>query len=162
MRLVLPLLLSLSLYGCGGECRAPTELLGGTLEGSLDGVAWSASDATWAEAGSAVQINHTMVDDHMLSIVLNSASDTQAVLDLLAAEALPFEVLLGEGDAGGWAVVYTPGGSYSTGNASGGSLTIADRDGDQLLGCLHFEAATNDGESIVFEDGLFRVPLREE
>jgi hypothetical protein len=28
------------------------------------------------------------------------------------------------------------------------------------LGCLQFEAATNDGESIRFEDGAFRMEQR--
>ena len=152
------------LQACSDECRAPDDLASGVLEGTLDGEMWKASDAAWAEAGASLQLGHSMVDGVMMSIVINSASDTQPVQDLLDRQELPFEVLLGEGDDGGWVTVYREGStaSYHTQNAAGGSMTFAAREGDDLLGCMQFDAATNDGESISFVDGYFRFGLRED
>ncbi len=163
MRALLFLPLALSLYGCGGECRAPDDLGSGTLEGSLDGAAWSTSDATWAETGEQLLIGHSMVDGIMMSAVIHTTADSRPVQDLLEREEFPFDVILGEGEDGGWVTVYREGetASFHTQNAAGGTLTIASREGDDLLGCLHFSAATNEGDSVGFEDGFFQLAYRE-
>ena len=162
MRVLALLPLALALHGCAGECPGSNDLLGGVLEGQLDGAAWQATDAAWAEAGASLQLGHSMVDGVMMSIVINSASDSQPVQDLLDRDELPFEVILGEGEDGGWVTVYRDGStaSFHTQNAAGGSMIISAMDGDQLLGCLQFEAATNDGDSISFEGGAFRMEKR--
>lgn len=154
--------LVLALQGCSDECRAPKDILGGVLEGLLDGQEWRADDATWAEAGASLQLGHTMVDGVMMSIVINAASDTLPVQDLLERDELPFDVILGEGEDGGWVTVFrdVSTASYHTQNAAGGTMTFASREGDDLLGCIQFEAATNDGDSISFEDGFFRFQRR--
>lgn len=162
MRPCVLLPLALALYGCSDVCRAPDDLASGAIEGSVDGAPWAAVDGTWATAGESVQIGHTMADGIMLSIVINAASDTQPVLDLIERDELPFEVVLREGEDGGWATVYRDGetASFHTGNASGGVMSFASKQGDDLLGCLSFEAATNDGDSMNLDDGLFRLALR--
>jgi hypothetical protein len=162
-RLVLLPLLALSLAGCApGDCKVPAELLPGVFEGSLDGAAWQTTDASWAEAGASLQLGHSMVDGVMMSIVLNHASDSQPVQDLLDAEELPFEVILGAGEDGGWVTVYQDDStsSFHTQNAAGGVLTFSARDGDILEGCMHFEAATNDGDQVSSEEGVFRFEKR--
>jgi hypothetical protein len=148
--------------GCSDVCPGSNDLGSGVLEGTLDGQAWTTTDAAWAEAGASLQLGHSMVDGVMMSIVINSASDTQPVQDLLEREELPFDVILGEGEDGGWVTVYRDGStsSFHTQNAAGGIMTFAAREGDDLLGCMHFEAATNDGDSISFEDGLFGFARR--
>ncbi len=161
-RLVLLPLLALALYGCAGDCQVPSDLLPGVLEGNLDDQAWRTTDASWAEAGASLQLGHSMVDGVMMSIVLNFASDSQPVQDLLEAEELPFEVILGAGEDGGWVTVYQDDStsSFHTQNAAGGVLTFSARDGDILEGCMHFEAATNDGDQVSFEEGVFRFEKR--
>jgi len=164
MRILALLPFALLLQGCSSDCRAPTDLLGGTFEGVMDGEAWAAGDATWTYTGSQVLIGHSMVDGVMMSMVIHTAIDTQPVVDLLDREELPFEVLLGEGEDGGWVTVYRDGStsSFHTQNAAGGSVIIAERDGDQLLGCIQFDAATNDGDGMSFEEGFFRLEFRED
>ncbi len=144
MRILAPLSVPLLLQACSGDCRAPTDLLGGAYEGVLDGEAWAASDATWTYTGEQVLIGHTMADGVMMSMVVHTAIDSQPVVDLLDREELPFEVLLGEGEDGGWVTIYRDGStsSFHTQNAAGGSVTFAELEGDQLLGCIQFDAAT--------------------
>jgi hypothetical protein len=162
MRPIALLPLAFALLGCTDVCKAPDQLASGALEGSADGAPWAANDATWSLAGSSVQIGHTMADGLMFSIVINAASDSQPVVDLIDREELPFEVVLREGEDGGWATVYRDGetSSFHTGNAGGGVMSFAAKEGDELLGCISFEAATNDGDSMSFDDGLFRLELR--
>lgn len=155
--LLLPLL-SL-LLGCSDECRAPGDLRGGVMEATIDGQPWSTDAATWSETGSSLNVNVNRTDGYTISMVLQSAIDTRNVLDMLDLDDLPIEVTLGEGEDGGWAVVYIEGESqsYATNNGAGGVLTIVERDGDQLLGCVHFGASTNDGVSMSLEEGFFRL-----
>jgi len=49
------------------------------------------------------------------------------------------------------------GGPYETDGTAGGEITIQELADGDVLGCFHFEAS--DGTStVVFEDGLLRVP----
>ena len=163
MRALLLLSLLPLTYGCSDECKAPTDLRGGVMEATIDGQAWSTLVASWSETGSSLNINVDRTDGYTISMVLQTIMDGRNVLDLLDQDELPFDVTLGDGEDGGWAVVYVEGesGSYSTTEGVGGSITIAEREGDQLLGCLYFGAGSNAGETVDLADGLFRVAPRD-
>ncbi len=143
-------------------CQAPEELASGAVEALIDGQSWQASDGAWSETGTSLQLSTSRADGYMLSMVLQTASDGLGVLDALDQDLLPFDVLLGEGDEGGWAVLYPEGSnnSFATKYASGGLLTVAAQDADRLLGCFAFEAANEEGDSVNVEQGLFVIAAR--
>jgi len=163
MRALLLLPLLPLTQGCSDDCKAPTDLRGGVMEATIDGEAWLTDLASWSETGSSLNINVDRTNGYTISLVVQTVMDGRNVLDLLDQEELPLEVMLGDGEDGGWAVVYVEGesGSYSTTEGAGGALTIAEREGDQLLGCVNFGAGSNAGETIELADGFFRVAPRE-
>ena len=155
--ILLPLLASLQ--ACSDECQAPDDLAAGSLEATIDGQAWSTTAASWSATGSSLNVNVDRTEGYTISMVVQSAIDTRNVLDLIDQDDFPIEITLGEGEDGGWAVVYVEGQStsYSTTEGAGGSMTIAERSGDQLMGCVAFAANTNDGDAFVLADGFFNL-----
>ncbi|MFH1469839.1 MAG: hypothetical protein ABIO70_35980 [Pseudomonadota bacterium] len=151
------------LTACAGDCPAPTDLLEGQVQGTMDSAAWLAEGVGWTVASGALSINVDRTDGYTLSMVLRVASDSLLVEDLISSGEAPFEVPLGDGEDGNWINVYVQGATstYSTIQGSGGTLTVAEIDGEVLLGCLDFGAATSDGESLLFEGGRFKVGPRD-
>ncbi len=159
MRALLLLPFAALFPGCSDECQPPSDLLSGSIEATIDGQAWSTAAATWSETGSSLNVNVDRTDGYTISMVVQSAIDSRNVLDLLDQDDLPIEITLGEGEDGGWAVVYVEGQStsYSTTVGAGGSMSIVEQEGDQLAGCVSFGASTNDGDELQLTDGFFRL-----
>jgi hypothetical protein len=114
-------------------------------------------------ASDALSINVDRTDGYTVSMVLRTALDGLLVADLVSSGETPFDVPLGDGDDGNWVNVYVQGVSstYSTIQGSGGTFTVAKAEGQVLLGCLDFGAATSEGEILVFEGGRFKLAPRE-
>jgi hypothetical protein len=147
----LPLLLWLAACGSGDPCG--TDLSSGTGEATIDGAVVSLSGVTWLLAGSSLQINTEPAGGYNLSIVAQTTTSGLALDEAL--DQLPAEVSL-TSDGGGWALVYPESGdAYSTDAAAGGTLSLTAREGDDLLGCLSFEAQAADGT--VGIDGALRA-----
>jgi hypothetical protein len=115
------------------------DLAEGTLEGTLDDAALTASDAAWRWAGSSLQANASGAVT--VSVVLQTTTDGEPVTEAVA----PFTVDLGP-EGGGWVVVYPEAGSSLTTQSGSGSFEIVavpDLGGGVLSGC--FSGTVSDG-----------------
>lgn len=133
----------------------------GTADATVDGEEWSAAAATWTLAGSSLQLNTEPAGGWRMSLVAQDTSDGASAEDALAAASFPIAFTVKTGEEGGFATFYpTDGSSFVTNNAEGGELTVSGMDGDELMGCFAFEAATDEGDVVTIEAGEIRaVPL---
>ena len=164
MRAPQPWLFLLALPACNDEedlvCTTPSDLGSGAVEATIDGQAWNPVDGTWAEAGESLQVNTSATDGWMLSMVAYFDTAGTPILDALESAVLPIEVTLADGEQGGWALLYPDSGpSFASEAADGGLLTISAIEGDDLLGCLHFEASDEES-TVALEEGRFRLAPR--
>lgn len=154
-------LLFLSLTACkgekeesGGPVCSPPALDAGTVSASVDGAAWTATEATWTPSGTAIQLNTVLAEGWRLTLVMNNA-----VPDLEAGETPIIREMTADGSEA-WALLYPEaGGSYSSKDGIGGSAVVSSVDGDEIVGCFAFEGVGSGG-TVAVEDGYFRaLPL---
>ncbi len=155
-------LLVLSLCGCpaeeGDACPGAAALEPGTVRATVDGAAWESTAGTYLWGGPSLQVTTDQVDGWQISIVAQRDDEETTVQDLVDASALPVTIALGASADGGWVLVHPDSGDpYETELAAGGEITIQEFIAGDVVACFHFEAS--DGSStVVFEDGLLRVP----
>lgn len=140
-------------------CTLDDAVMPGHLIGTLDGADWNADEVTWLFAGDSLQINTGTEEGWRLSIVAQTDNDGATVKSVMDAGNYPVHVAFGEG-AGGFVTVYTKFGSssYSTNNTAGGVFEILRMDEDEgVVGCLSFEAATDEGEVVTLDAGSLRA-----
>lgn len=156
------LLLALTLAGCPtteeAACPGAVDLASGTVQATVDGAAWESVVGAYLWGGPSLQVTTDRVDGWQLSIVAQRDAAETTVQDLVDAGSLPVTITLGSSLDGGWALIHADdGGPYETEGAAGGSITFQEfLDGD-VLGCFHCEASDGNA-TVVFEDGLLRVP----
>ena len=149
------------LAGCERLPMDPTTLEVGTAASSIDGEAWTSSEATWVSNGDGVQINTAEAGGWWITLVAQQTEDGVTVGDAVDADAqakvLPARVTLHDGAAGGFATLYrTEGGSLTTA-AGGGTLWLTHADDDEIQGCFEFDATDRDGERVAVRRGGFRA-----
>jgi hypothetical protein len=149
--------LPIGLAACGA-CDA-SGLASGAIRATLDGAAWDGGETTWSLAGDSVQILSASTGDWWMSAIVQETDSGALAGDALGD--LPQTFDLSAEAIGGFATFYPAAGeSYSTRQASGGTLTIDAQNGDDLLGCFAFTAANAAGDEVVVKSGLFRAIAR--
>lgn len=142
----------LALLACSAPCDADA-LSSGSVEATIDGVAWS-SNAAWSAAGDAAQLT-TDADGWRISLVLYE-SDAGEVPAALEGEG-PWTFPLTSGSAGGFALLYPEGGGTLTSeDGAGGRLELWVEDGDWLA-CFDVDAASSDGTT-AYATGSVKAP----
>lgn len=140
-----PLLLLAALAcapACDPGCDAAFDLDPGTVEGTLDGVPWTAVSATWRTAETGLQIVSPPADGWRLTLVAQATDRGKDVTRKVNGGGLPVDVVLGSGADGGWALLNPDGGdTYTTDDDEGGGwLHLARKGGGSLYGCAGFTA----------------------
>jgi hypothetical protein len=156
---VLVLLAACQPNGGKGTCDVG-DVATGQAVATVDGADWTGTGATWRLAGSSLQINTVASDGWMLSLVAQATPDGTTASDALDAGEFPIDVTLKDGADGGWVLFYPDeGSSYGTQDTDGGTFTISGREGDDLLACFSFSAASGDGGTVTVEGGTMRPAL---
>ncbi len=122
---------------------------------TVDGAAWSAGDVSWSDAGDSVHLVSASEGAGWISVVALTTTTGENVVAAMDAGAFPVEITLKTGAEGGFAIWYTEEATSSSTTEGGeGLLTLTSQDGDQLAGCLAFDAGVDGGE-VSFADGAF-------
>jgi hypothetical protein len=115
-----------------------------------DGVAFD-EEGTWRVAPFSIDIG-------LLTMGFQFDESGSDVDELIATGAFPFCVLQGErSDTRGQANLV---GGYVTDASHDGGVAILGKEGDVLLGRFAFTVANPAGDTITFDDGVFRLPQR--
>ena len=152
------------LLGCadgkGGEfADCDADGLSGVGQATVDGIEWTASDGTWMEAGSAVQVNFQSGIDISLNLRGTRSQSGAAVADAVAEDAFPVVIDLGGVDGSGsiFDQRHSPK-SYASSQPGGeGSMSILERDGSALILCFDFDAVDASGVIMTVRGGKGRV-----
>lgn len=156
---------ALALIGCnadgkGGEfADCDADGLSGIGQATVDGIDWTASDGTWMEAGSAVQINFQSGIDISLNLRGTRSQSGASVADAVAGDAFPVVVDLSGVDGSGSVFDQRNAPkSYASSQPGGeGSLSILERDESALIVCFDFDAVDANGVIMTVRDGKGRV-----
>jgi len=141
LRLLLALV-ALTCAACDPGCDTATDLASGEVHGTLDGVDWSASAATWRVAATGVSIVAPPAVGWRLTLVAQLTDDGKDAAQRVHGH-LPFQIVLGNGSDGGWALLNGDNtDTYTTDDRSGGGwLRLARKRSGDLLGCTDFTAS---------------------
>lgn len=149
--------------GCADEPGCELEALSdGAVVADLDGEAWEGGGASFLWGGEGVQVNTVRTNGWMLTLKLESTIDGTTLREAMEGEELPVEVALAEDGLSGWLVAYPEsGGSYTSKNALGGSVTLASLSETSLAACFDVVVQAGDGEEIEILRGQMRAPAME-
>jgi len=154
---------SLLLVGLLGCPEAPVEICGQSTAlpeieegfGSAtrsDGEAFK-EEGTWAAApSSSVVIG-------VLTMIMANDDEGLVVDDLISDGAFPICVPQASRSETAGAANYVDGG-FVTDDTNKGGLAILGKDGDVLIGRFGFDLAAPNGDTLSFDDGVFRLPQR--
>lgn len=157
------LLLGLLLVVGAGCPGAPTEICGQSTElpdieegfgkaTRSDGVAFE-EEGTWAAApSSSVVIG-------VLTMIIANDDEGLVVDDLISDGAFPICVPQAARSETAGAANFVDGG-FVTDDTNKGGLAILGKDGDVLIGRFSFDMAAPGGDTLSFDDGVFRLPQR--
>jgi len=139
---------------CGASDQVPTEdeVAAGQGVATLDGDAFS-SEGTWGAGPSA------SIDLGVLSMTIVNDETGAETEDLITRGAFPICVLLGNRSETSGSANYIQGG-FVTSDDVGGSVSILDIQGSNILGRFNVDLQNGGGESMSFTDGVFNVPQR--
>jgi len=152
------------LLGCaegkdGDFADCDADGLSGIGQATVDGIEWTASDGTWMEAGSAVQINFQSGIGISLNLRGTRSQAGAGVADSVAEDAFPVVIDLSGVDGSGsvFDQRHSPK-SYASSQPGGeGSMSILERDGSALIVCFDFDAVDASGVIMTVRDGKGRV-----
>ena len=152
-------------FGCaaggkGGEfADCDADGLSGMASADVDGIDWTASDGSWMEAGSSIQIN--LESDIGLNLNLRAirSSSGDSIADLVSSGALPVVVdLAGEDGSGSIMDQRTGLDSYASSQPGGsGSMSLLSLEGSTLTACFNFDAVNSDGVIMQVRDGKVQI-----
>lgn len=143
--------------GGAGACEAQG-IAEGDVTALLDGEDWLGTNGIW-DLGGDLQIAASDGQGGLLTVTVRTDVDGEAVTAVIEG-GLPAIFSLGEGTADGGSAVWSPpGGSYLTRGEARGEIRIeAMEEGESLVGCFDFVAEDDEGETVDFSEGRFRVP----
>lgn len=159
-------MLPLVLMACAGKADdsgsllcEPGAVFPGTIEATVDGTPWVGVDLEWTPAGEGFQLT-TAIGVGADASPWRMTLVTYTGLDATDGGRFPVEVPLDTTGTEGWALLYpTEGSSFSTKDGEGGVVIFDAIDGDDLLGCVQFDAASADA-TIALSGGRFRAVPR--
>jgi hypothetical protein len=153
----------LGVVGCASDSGCEADALeDGAVLADLDGEAWEGGGASFLWGADGVQVNTVRTNGWMLTLKLESTIDGATLREAMEGDALPVEVALSEDGLSGWLMAYPEsGGSYTSKNEMGGSITITSLSEAALSVCFDAVVQAGDGEQIDISSGQMRAPSME-